>query len=255
MQYLESLPFKTGILAYKDIFRKDGTISLLYEAIKNSRNDLSEHFTKDLINQTICETQLKQNKFSKEKLGILTNQAAHQGVVAYISPIQYADLEETLESIKDKQENALIIMLDGVQDPHNLGAIIRSAKCAGADAVIIPKRNSSLVTSTVEKCSAGAVSLIPIIQVTNLNNAIDLLKEYGFWIYAAEANGEQYHHKVKYNTNTVFVMGGENQGVSKLTTKKCDMTIKINMKGEFNSLNVSNAASILMFEFLRQQEV
>ena len=190
----------------------------------------------------------------KEKLTLITNQA-HQGVIAYIAPIQYADLEDVLENIKSKEENSLIIMLDGVQDPHNLGAIIRTAKCAGADAVIIPKRNASLVTSTVEKCSAGAVSLIPIVQVTNLNNAIDLLKEHGFWAYAAEADGTESYTKVKYNTNTLFVVGGENQGVSKLTRQKCDVTIKINMKGEFNSLNVSNAAGILMFEFLRQQEV
>ena len=190
----------------------------------------------------------------KEKLSMLTTQA-HQGVVAYISPIQYADLEDVLENIKDKTENSLIIVLDGVQDPHNLGAIIRSAKCAGAKAVVIPKRNSCSVNSTVEKCSAGAVSLIPIVQVGNLNNAIDLLKEYGFWVYAAEADGEQNYYDAKYNSNTAIVMGGENQGVSKLTREKCDVTIKINMKGEFNSLNVSNAASILMFEFLRQQEV
>ena len=190
----------------------------------------------------------------KEKLSTITTEA-HQGIIAYISPIQYADLEDVLENIKNKEENSLIIMLDGVQDPHNLGAIIRTAKCAGAQAVIIPKRNSSLVTSTVEKCSAGAVSLIPIVVVTNLNNAIDTLKEHGFWAYAAEADGNESYTRVKYNTNTLFVMGGENQGVSKLTKEKCDLTIKINMKGDFNSLNVSNAASILMFEFLRQQGV
>lgn len=245
-----------------DIVYGKNAVEALFKSDRASRINkilISQHAKKDpkianIIKEAI-DNKIPVQNVPKEKLCILTNQAAHQGVIAYISPIQYADLEETLESIKDKQENSLIIMLDGVQDPHNLGAIIRSAKCAGADAVIIPKRNSSLVNSTVEKCSAGAVSLIPIVQVTNLNNAIDLLKEYGFWVYAAEANGEQKHHSVKYNTNTAFVMGGENQGVSKLTTQKCDMTIKINMKGEFNSLNVSNAASILMFEFLRQQEV
>ena len=201
-----------------------------------------------------AENKIPMQNVPKEKLSAITNQA-HQGIIAFIAPIEYANLEDVLENIKSKQKNSLIIMLDGVQDPHNLGAIIRSAKCAGADAVIIPKRNSSLVTSTVEKCSAGAVSLIPIVQVSNLNNAIDLLKKHGFWTYAAEANGEQNYYDVKYNSNTLFVLGGENQGVSKLTTQKCDLTIKINMSGEFNSLNVSNAASILMFEFLRQQEV
>ncbi len=190
----------------------------------------------------------------KEKLSALTSQV-HQGVIAMISPIEYASLEDILEKNKDKEENSLMIMLDGVQDPHNLGAIIRTAKCAGADAVIIPKRNTSLVTSTVEKTSAGAASLIPIVQVSNLNNAIETIKKYGFWVYGAEADGEISYTKAKYNSNTLFVMGGENQGVSKLTREKCDVIVKINMKGEFNSLNVSNAASILMFEFLRQQGV
>lgn len=190
----------------------------------------------------------------KEKLSAITSQV-HQGVIAMIAPIEYAELEDVLEKIKEKEENSLMIMLDGVQDPHNLGAIIRTAKCAGADAVIIPKRNTSLVTSTVEKTSAGAASLIPIVQVSNLNNAIETLKDYGFWVYGAEADGEINYTKAKYNSNTLFVMGGENQGVSKLTREKCDVIVKINMKGEFNSLNVSNAASILMFEFLRQQGV
>ena len=190
----------------------------------------------------------------KEKLSAITSQV-HQGVIAMISPIEYADLEDVLEKIKGKEENSLMIMLDGVQDPHNLGAIIRTAKCAGADAVIIPKRNTSLVTSTVEKTSAGAASLIPIVQVSNLNNAIETLKDNGFWVYGAEADGEVSYTKANYNSNTLFVLGGENQGVSKLTREKCDVMVKINMKGEFNSLNVSNAASILMFEFLRQQGV
>ena len=190
----------------------------------------------------------------KEKLSAITNQV-HQGVIAMISPIEYAELEDVIEKTKNKNENSLMIMLDGVQDPHNLGAIIRTAKCAGADAVIIPKRNTSLVTSTVEKCSAGAASLIPIVQVSNLNNAIETLKDNGFWVYGAEADGKENYSDIKYNSNTLFVMGGENQGVSKLTKEKCDVMIKIKMKGDFNSLNVSNAASILMFEFLRQQGV
>ena len=190
----------------------------------------------------------------KENLSAITTQV-HQGVIAMNSPIEYAELEDVLEKIKGKEENSLMIMLDGVQDPHNLGAIIRTAKCAGADAVIIPKRNTSLVTSTVEKTSAGAASLIPIVQVSNLNNAIETLKDNGFWVYGAEADGEINYTQAKYNSNTLFVMGGENQGVSKLTREKCDVMIKINMKGDFNSLNVSNAESILMFEFFRHEGV
>ena len=244
-----------------DIVYGKNAVEALLQSDKTKRINkilISQQAKKDpkIINiiKMAAENKIPMQNVPKEKLSAITNQS-HQGVVAFIAPIQYANIEDVLENIKNKQENSLMIMLDGVQDPHNLGAIIRSAKCAGADAVIIPKRNSSLVTSTVEKCSAGAVSLIPIVQVANLNNAIDLLKEHGFWVYAAEADGEQNYCNVKYNSNTLFVLGGENQGVSKLTAQKCDMKIKINMKGDFNSLNVSNAASILMFEFLRQQEV
>ena len=191
----------------------------------------------------------------KKKLDFMCGHSNHQGVVAICAAHDYSTVEEILAVAEERGEAPFIVACDGIEDPHNLGAIIRTAKCAGADAVIIPKRNATLVTSTVEKCSAGAASLIPIVKVTNLTNAIDLLKEHGFWAYAAEADGEESYTKVKYNSNTLFVLGGENQGVSKLTRQKCDMAIKINMKGEFNSLNVSNAAGILMFEFLRQQEV
>ncbi len=187
----------------------------------------------------------------KEKLQTYTKES-HQGIIALVAPIEYASLDEVLENLSYEKNN-LIIILDNVQDPHNLGAIIRSAKCADAAAVIIPKRGGSPVTPTVEKCSAGAVSLIPIIQVTNINNAIDKLKEFNFWIYGAEASGTEIYYKMKYNSNTAFVMGGENEGISKLTAQKCDVVVKIPMEGEFNSLNVSNAAAILMFEFLRQQ--
>ena len=192
---------------------------------------------------------------TREKLDDLCETTKHQGVLAIVPQTEYVDISDILNLAKEKNEKPFIFLLDEIEDPHNLGAIIRTAKCAGAKAVIIPKRNTALVTSTVEKCSAGAVSLIPIVQVANLNNAIDKLKEHGFWVYGAEANGEQNYYDAKYNTNTLFVLGGENQGISKLTAQKCDIMVKINMKGDFNSLNVSNAAGILMFEFLRQQEV
>ena len=242
------------------VYGKNAVEALLQSNRTNRINKIfiSQHAKKDPkmanIIKLALDNKIPVQNVPKEKLSIHTTQA-HQGVIAFIAPIQYAELDDVIENIKNIDGNALVIILDGVQDPHNLGAIIRSAKCAGAQAVIIPKRNSCAVNSTVEKCSAGAVSLMPIVQVSNLNNAIDLLKEHGFWVYAAEANGEQNYYDVKYNSHTAIVMGGENQGVSKLTAQKSDMTIKINMKGDFNSLNVSNAASILMFEFLRQQEV
>ena len=239
------------------VYGKNAVESLFKEEQTSRINKIlvSQNAKKDLKVLNIIKL-AKANKIPlfevpKEKLQSYTKES-HQGILALVAPIEYTPLEDVLSNLQT-DENNLIIILDNIQDPHNLGAIIRSAKCAGAVAVIIPKRGCSPVTPTVEKCSAGAVSLIPIVQVTNINNAIDKLKEANFWIYGAEASGNESYHKMKYNSNTAFVLGGEDEGISRLTAEKCDVLIKIPMKGSFNSLNVSNAGAILMFEFLRQQ--
>ncbi len=241
-----------------DIVYGKNAVEALFNEAKTSRINkilVSQNGKKDLkilnIMKLAKENKIPVQEVPKEKLQTYTKES-HQGIVALVAPIEYASLENVLLNLPADKNN-LIIILDNVQDPHNLGAIIRSAKCAGASAVIIPKRGGSPVTPTVEKCSAGAVSLIPIVQVTNINNAIDKLKEANFWIYGAEASGSEIYHKMQYNSNTAFVMGGEDEGISRLTAQKCDVLVKIPMGSTFNSLNVSNAAAILMFEFLRQQ--
>jgi 23S rRNA (guanosine2251-2'-O)-methyltransferase len=188
-----------------------------------------------------------------QKLDTLCEGKPHQGLVASISPIIYADLDEFLDGLN--KENAIIVILDGVEDPHNLGSIIRTAVCAGADGIIIPSRRSATVNATVQKASAGAVNHIPIIKVNNIVNAIEKLKEKFFWVFGADAHGEQNYYDVDYSGNCAIVLGGENCGISKLVGCKCDYLVRIPMLSDFNSLNVANAGSIVIYEVIKQRMV
>ncbi len=176
----------------------------------------------------------------------------HQGVIAYVSPIEYIELEDFLEKQTENKYKKIII-LDGLEDPHNLGSIIRTAVCAGFDAIILGQRRSTLCSATVEKTSAGAINYIDIIKVNSLVNAVDTLKKSNFWVIAAEANGKDNYFEVDYTgMNFAIIMGAEHAGVSKTLVKQADFLVKIPMFNEFNSLNVSNAASILIYEATRQ---
>lgn len=175
----------------------------------------------------------------------------HQGVIAQISPIKYLELEEFLER---PHNDEVLIITDGVEDPHNFGAIIRTAVCAGVSAIIIPSRRNAQVNAIVEKTSAGAINHIPIIKVNSLTNAIDKLKKSDWWIIATDASAKDNYFEVDYtNTNCAIVMGAEHAGVSKSILKASDYTVKIPMLKSFNSLNVSNAAAIITFEVIRQK--
>lgn len=188
----------------------------------------------------------------REKLNMLAGQN-HQGIAASVSPIEYLEFDDFLIQLEEKTENALVIILDGVEDPHNLGAIIRTAAAAGADGVVIPKRRSTPVTAVVEKASAGALESIPIVQVSNINLAIEQLQKQNFWIVGAESSGDKYYFDIDYKMNCAIVMGGEDKGISNLVKKNCDFWVKIPMPGNINSLNVSNATSILIYEVIRQR--
>ena len=187
----------------------------------------------------------------REKLDNLAG-GVHQGIAASVSPIEYVDFNELIESVKNKK-NSLIIILDKVEDPHNLGAIIRTAAAAGADGIIIPERHSAPVTATVEKASAGTAEMISIVQVTNLSAAIKKLKENNFWIIGARSDAEKFYFDQDYNMNCAVVLGGENQDISTLVKKNCDILVKIPLMDNVNSLNVPNAASILIYELVRQR--
>lgn len=187
----------------------------------------------------------------KDKLDKLTENARHQGVVALISPIKYEDLDSFIESNSGK--NTSIILLDGIEDSHNLGAIIRSAVCAGVKGIIIPSRRGVLVNSTVEKTSAGAINRISVIKVNSLVSAVQKLKEHNYWVIAADHNSKDNHFDIDYtDMNFVLVMGAEHAGISKSIMKLADYKVKIPMLTDFNSLNVSNAAAIILFESVRQ---
>ncbi|MBS4760796.1 MAG: 23S rRNA (guanosine(2251)-2'-O)-methyltransferase RlmB [Clostridium sp.] len=188
----------------------------------------------------------------KEKFQELSN-LPHQGVMAMVAPVEYVDFYDFLVVQKEKKGYSKLIILDGVEDPHNLGAIIRTAACAGFDAVIIPSRRNAQVSAIVEKTSAGAINHIPLIQVNSLSNIIDKLKDNDYWIIAADAHGKDNYYDVDYtDMNFAIIMGGEETGVSKNNMKNSDFVVKIPMLRNFNSLNVSNAASAIIYESVRQ---
>lgn len=175
---------------------------------------------------------------------------AYQGVVAYCAPIKYKDLHEFIEAAP---KNAKVVVLDGVEDPHNVGSIIRTAVCAGFDAVILPQRRSAVINSTVEKSSAGAINHIDLIIVNSLSGAIETLKKNNYWVIATEAKGKDNYFEVDYtNSNIVIVMGSEKTGISRTILNQADFKVKIPMLVEFDSLNVANAASIIIYEAVKQ---
>ena len=175
----------------------------------------------------------------------------HQGFIAEVTDFKYCELEDILNYAEEKGESPVVLILDGVEDPHNLGSILRVAECAGAHGVVIPRHRSVSVNDTVVKVSAGAASHIRVAKVTNINDAIDELKSKNVWVYAADMDGNSI-----YQTNLTgaiaFVIGGEGSGVKRLTKQKCDGVVSLPMRGKVNSLNASVAAGAVVYEYLRQ---
>jgi len=182
----------------------------------------------------------------RSALDRLAGSAAHQGVVALGAAKKYADLETACAS-------NLVVVLDGVEDPHNLGAIIRTAHAAGAGAVIIPERRAAGITDVVAKAAAGALEHLPVVRVTNVNRTLEELKERGFWIYGLDERGTDVYSKVDYASPTAFVLGGEGKGLHEQVRKHCDLLLRIPMAGAISSLNVSVAAGVVLFEWLRRR--
>lgn len=175
----------------------------------------------------------------------------HQGVIALVSPIKYTDLDEFLSV---PHENESVIILDGIEDAHNVGAIIRTAVCAGVSGIILPSRRNAQINSIAEKTSAGAINHIPIIKVNSLTNAVEKLKKSDWWVIATDAGAKDNCYDINYNDmNFAIIMGAEHAGVSKSLLKASDFVVKIPMLKEFNSLNVSNALAVIIFEAVRQK--
>ena len=215
---------------------------------KNIHSDVKLNKIKELAQQNGIIFQF----VAKEKF-MQYSEFNHQGVVALVSPIKYTDLDEFLQK---PHSNDCLVILDGIEDSHNLGAIIRTAVCAGACGVIIPSRRSVQINSIVEKTSAGAINHIPIIKVNSLAGAVEKLKNSDWWIIATDAQAKDNYYDINYDgMNSAIIMGAEHAGVSKSLIKASDYIVRIPMLKNFNSLNVSNALAVIIFETVRQKLV
>jgi len=192
------------------------------------------------------------NYVSKERLDQLSETKVHQGVIAQVAAYEYSTVEDILARAQEKGEAPFLILLDNVEDPHNLGAIIRTANLAGAHGVIIPKRRSVGLTSTVTRTSAGAIHYTPVAKVTNLVRTIEELKEKGIWFVCADMGGESMY-QLNLTGPIGLIVGNEGEGVSRLVREACDFTASIPMKGDIDSLNASVAAGVLAYEIVRQR--
>ena len=200
----------------------------------------------------------KQNKvviteLDRAKLDQMSESHNHQGVIAIVPPYEYCDVDEILEYAKSKNESPFILILDGIEDPHNLGSIIRTAECSGVHGIIIPKRRSVQVNATVNKTSAGAAQYVKVARVNTLTETIKYLKENDVWIYGTDIEGKCYYNEQKYNGGVAIVIGSEGFGMSRLVKENCDFLVKIPMVGKINSLNASVSAGILMYEVFNQR--
>lgn len=191
----------------------------------------------------------------KRKLDQMAPGLQHQGVVAQVAPYAYAEVEDLLHRAKERGEPPFLLILDEIEDPHNLGSILRTAECTGVHGVIIPKRRSAAITATVSKTSAGAVEYVPVARVTNLAQTMEQLKEAGVWIAGTDVSAKQemYEAGEMLSGALAIVIGNENKGMGRLVREKCDVLLKLPMAGKLNSLNASVAAGVIMYEVLRRR--
>jgi 23S rRNA (guanosine2251-2'-O)-methyltransferase len=217
---------------------------------------LTEKISKDRRFQSLLkETKAKGTIIDQvgiERLNQLTQGANHQGIIASISDYEYFELEELIEQAKSTTDHPVILLADGIKDPHNLGAIIRTAEALGMQGLVIPQRRAVGITSTVIKVASGALEKFPVARVTNLNRAIESLKEQGFWIYGTVAEGGNILYQTKLEGAIALVIGSEGEGLSSLTQSNCDFLVSIPLMGETPSLNASVATGICLYEIYRQ---
>ena len=190
----------------------------------------------------------------RRKLDQMSLTGAHQGVIAAVAAHEYATVEEILERAERQSEPPLIVICDELSDPHNLGAILRTAECAGAHGVIIPKRRSVGLTAVVAKASAGALEYLPVARVSNIANTLRALKERGLWVYGADADADSSLYRTVLTGPAAIVIGNEGEGMSRLVRESCDMLVSIPMQGKISSLNASAAAAVMLYEALRQRQ-
>lgn len=191
----------------------------------------------------------------KKQMDEMAQEENYQGVIAIVPPFEYVEIEDILNVAKEKEEDAFILILDGIEDPHNLGSIIRTAETAGVHGIIIPKRRAASVNSTVNKTSAGAVEHMKIARVTNISDAIGELKQAGLWICGTDISAEKYYYNQDLTGSLGIVIGNEGKGISEKVKKNCDFNVKIPMKGKVTSLNASVSTGIIVYESVKQRIV
>ncbi|MDD6848803.1 MAG: 23S rRNA (guanosine(2251)-2'-O)-methyltransferase RlmB [Oscillospiraceae bacterium] len=192
------------------------------------------------------EKQIPIKEVDSKKLDYLAGNENHQGIIAMAAVKEYSSVEDIFALAEKRQEKPFIVVLDEIEDPHNLGAIIRTAECTGVHGIIIPKRRSATLSFAVGKASAGAVEYVPVARVTNIANTIDELKERGLWVFGADMNGTEYT-ECDFDGAVALVIGNEGKGIGRLVREKCDQIVSLPMKGKINSLNASVAAGVLMY--------
>ncbi len=231
------------------------------EALRSGRT-INKIWIAENANKTFVQPIVSQAKTAgaivqfvdKRKLDQMAGGVQHQGVVAQVAAYRYAEVDDLLAAAKRSGRDAFLLILDEIEDPHNLGSILRTADCAGVHGVIIPKRRSAGLTAVVSKTSAGAVEYVPVARVTNLAQTIDGLKEQGIWVVGADASAGQNIYESNLALPVAIVIGNENKGIGRLVKEKCDFLVNIPMFGRINSLNASVAASLLMYETVRQRQ-
>lgn len=235
-----------GRNAVIEAFRAGKTIDKLF---------VLEHCKEGSMNTVLREAKKQGtviNYAKRERLDQMSETGKHQGVIAYIAAYEYGSVEDILKKAEDKGEQPFVIILDDIEDPHNLGAIIRTANLAGAHGVIIPKHRASGLTATVVKASAGAINYTPVAKVTNISKTIEELKEKGLWFVCADMDGTTMYD-IDLKGPIGLVIGNEGKGVSRLVKEKCDFIAKVPMFGDIDSLNASVAAGVLAYEIVRQR--
>ena len=235
-----------GRNAVIEAFRAGKTVDKLF---------VLEHCKEGSMNTILREAKKRDTVIQyvkKERLEQMSETGKHQGVIAYIAAYEYASVEDILKKAEEKGEPPFVVILDDIEDPHNLGAIIRTANLAGAHGVIIPKHRAAGLTATAVKASAGAINHTPVVKVTNIAKTIEDLKDKGLWFVCADMGGECMY-RLNLKGPIGLVVGNEGEGVSRLVKEKCDFTASIPMKGDIDSLNASVAAGVLAYEIVRQR--
>ena len=243
-EYIDQIEGRNSVL---ELLESGKDINKIYIAKGEKHGSINKIIAKAKENKVVIV------EIEKEKLNKMAQTNNPQGVIAIVPPFDYSTVDDILNEAKNKNEKAFILILDGIEDPHNLGSIIRTAETAGVHGIIIPKRRSAQVNSTVNKTSAGATNFMKIARVNNINETIEYLKNNDVWIYGTDGEAKEMYYDEDMTGNIAIIIGSEGFGMSRLVKENCDFLLKIPMKGKITSLNASVSAGIIMYEVVKQR--